>query len=216
MRQIIVKDNLVFLDENTSFTVDCSALLEDNVVFIGESDEGLWAETEPFTGPITDYDFTEAVRIFAEAVVLQNQPPPEPTIEDLAEGKRREIDMARDMTLFQGVPHTMPDGTEEVVQIRPQDEPNLLALAIEARDLRAEGVTEPVLTIRVESNINYSLTPQQMIDLTDATKDYKKVTFAKSWILKDAVDVALNNGDREAIKAIEWGGGGDVVEQAPW
>ena len=162
------------------------------------------AEKEPFTGPITDYDFTEAERIFAEAVALQNQPPPEPTIEELAEGKRREIDMSRDTTLSQGFPYTMPDGTEEVVQIRPQDEPNLLALAIEARDLKAEGVTEPVLIIRVESNVNYSVTPQQMIDLTDAAKDYKKMVFGKSWVLKDAIDMALNNGDREAIEAIKW------------
>ena len=204
MRQIIAKDNLVFLDVNTSFTVDCSALLEDNVVFIGESDEGLWAETEPFIGPITDYDFTEAERIFAEAVALQNQPPPESTIEELAEGKRREIDMSREMALFQGFPHTMPDGAEEVVQVRPQDEPNLLALAIEARDLKARGVTDPVLVIRVESNVNYSVTPQQMIDLTDAAKDYKKTVYGKSWILKDTIAVALAAEDRDAIEAVNW------------
>lgn len=123
---------------------------------------------------------------------------------DLADSKRTEIDTARDTTLQAGLSYTMPDGTQETVQTRAQDEPNLLGLAIEARDLKAEGVTDPVLVLRVESNQNYQLTPQQMIELTDAAKNHKKLILAKSWQLKDAVDAALAAEDREAIKAIKW------------
>lgn len=123
---------------------------------------------------------------------------------ELADSKRTEIDTARDTALLVGLSYTMPDGTQETVQTRAQDEPNLLGLAIEARDLKAEGVTDPVLTLRVESNRNYQLTPQQMIELTDATKNHKKLILAKSWQLKDEVDAALADEDREAIEAIKW------------
>lgn len=129
---------------------------------------------------------------------------PVPTIDTLATRKRSEIDSARDAALRAGLPYEMPDGIQETVQIRPQDESNLLGLAIESRDLQAEGVTEPVLILRVESNRNYQLTPQQMIELTDAAKNHKKLILAKSWQLKDAVDAALADEDREAIDAIKW------------
>lgn len=123
---------------------------------------------------------------------------------ELADSKRAEIDTSRDTALQAGLPYEMPDGTQETVQTRPQDEPNLLGLAIEARDLKAEGVTGPVLTLRVESNRNYQLTPQQMIELTDAAKNHKKLILGKSWQLKDAVDAALAAEDREAIEDIKW------------
>lgn len=129
---------------------------------------------------------------------------PVPTIDTLAARKRAEIDTARDTALQAGLSFTMPDGTQEKVQTRAQDEPNLLGLAIEARDLKAEGVTDPVLTLRAESNRNYHLTPQQMIELTDAAKNHKKLILAKSWQLKDAVDAALADEDREAIEAVKW------------
>lgn len=125
-------------------------------------------------------------------------------LEEVAKEKRQEIDSSRDTTLQAGMSYTMPDGTQETVQTRAQDESNLLGLAIEARDLKAEGVTDSVLTLRVESNRNYQLTPQQMIELTDAAKNHKKLILAKAWQLKDAVDAALAAEDREAIEAVEW------------
>lgn len=132
-----------------------------------------------------------------------DEEPPEP-LDKLASRKRAEINTARDTDLQAGMPYTMPDGTQETVQTRAQDEPNLLGLAIEARDLKAEGVTDPVLVLRVESNRNYQLTPQQMIELTDSAKEHKKLILGKSWQLKDAVDSALAAEDREAIEAIKW------------
>lgn len=131
-------------------------------------------------------------------------PIPPPDLDTLAARKRAKIDTARDTALQAGLSFTMPDGTQETVQTRAQDEPNLLGLAIEARDLKAEGVTDPVLTLRAESNRNYQLTPQQMIELTDAAKNHKKQVLATSWQLKDAVDEALKNEDRDAIEAIKW------------
>ena len=132
------------------------------------------------------------------------------SLDRLATHKRSEIDAARDTALHSGLSYTMPDGTQETVQTRAQDEPNLLGLAIEARDLKAEGVTDPVLILRVESNRNYELTPQQMIELTDAAKNHKKLILAKSWQLKDAVDAIVADDGldeterRELIEKVEW------------
>lgn len=89
MRHIIATDNLVFVDENTPYELDCSALLADDVVFVGEDEGGLWAEKEPFTGRITEYDFTEAERLFSEAEVLHTEATREPTPEELLEQWRQ-------------------------------------------------------------------------------------------------------------------------------
>ena len=58
MLQIIPKKNLVFLDENTPYEVDCSAV--SDVEFIGIDGEEKWVEHKPFTGRITDYDWDKA------------------------------------------------------------------------------------------------------------------------------------------------------------
>lgn len=131
-------------------------------------------------------------------------PTPPPTIEELSTRKRAEIEAAMDAELAKGMPYTMPDGTPEIVQTRPEDESNLLGLGIEARDLLVQGVTEPTQYIRVESNAMYQLTPQQMIDLTNATKSHKLQLLNKSWLFKDAIETALETEDREAIEAITW------------
>lgn len=89
MRQIIATDNLVFVNENTPYELDCSALLDDDVVFVGEGADGLWAEKVPFAGQITDYDFTEAERLFAEAEALHTEATREPTPEELLEQWRQ-------------------------------------------------------------------------------------------------------------------------------
>lgn len=133
-----------------------------------------------------------------------DEAPPEP-LEDLAARKRSEIESALASALAAGLPYTMPDGADEVVQTRPaEDESNLLGLAIEARDLRDAGETGAVLQLRTLSNLVYELTPQQMIDLTDAAKAFKKQQLAHSWTKKDAIDAALAAGDREGIEAVIW------------
>ncbi len=132
------------------------------------------------------------------------QDPPPPTIDQLAADKLDDLEQGLQSELAGGMAYTMPDGTAEVVQTRPQDEPNLLGLAIEARDLRDAGETGAVLQLRAQSNVVYSLTPQQMIDLTDAAKSFKKQWLAHSWAKKDAVRTALANDDRAGIEAVTW------------
>ncbi|MDR5887566.1 tail fiber assembly protein [Vreelandella janggokensis] len=131
-------------------------------------------------------------------------PIPPDDLDTLAAKKRGEIETALAAKLAAGMPYTMPDGTEDIIQTRPQDEPNLLGLAIEARDLRDSGETDAVQELRTQSNAVYSLTPQQMIDATDAAKAFKKAQLKKSWLLKADIDAALEAEDREALDAISW------------
>lgn len=135
---------------------------------------------------------------------------PHDPIETLATRKLTTLEQALSDALAAGMPYTMPDGTEEVVQTRPEDEPNLLGLAIEARDLRAAGETGAVQQLRTLSNKVYDLTPQQMIDLTDAAKRLKKQQLDKSWVLKDRVRDTVADKDlsddeqRTSIEAVTW------------
>lgn len=135
--------------------------------------------------------------------------PPE-ALDDLTTRKLTELEQALSTALAAGMPYTMPDGTEEIVQTRPEDEPNLLGLAIEARDLRDAGETSTVQQLRMLSNKVYELTPEQMIEVTDAAKQFKKQQLARSWHLKDQVRQVLAEEDldedakRSAIAAVTW------------
>ncbi|MFI9653962.1 hypothetical protein ABGV17_04420 [Guyparkeria sp. GHLCS8-2] len=130
--------------------------------------------------------------------------PPPKQIADLATDKIDTLEQALQAEFDGGMTHTMPDGTADVVQTRSIDEPNLLGLAIEARDLRDAGETGGVLQLRAQSNVVYSLTPQEMIDLTDAAKAFKKQWLTHSWGKKDAVRTALSADDRAGIEAVTW------------
>lgn len=158
----------------------------------------------PFTASPDD-SMEYGQQLFAE-IVASGEPiaPYQPSIDTLADAKRAEIQSAMERELAAGMPYLMPDGSEEVIQTREQDETNLLNLAIEARDLRAAGVTEPTQYLRVLSNKVYQLTPEQMIAATDATQAFKRKWLNKAWRLKDDLNVAVTAGDIEAIQAIHW------------
>ena len=130
---------------------------------------------------------------------------PEPkSIEQLADDKRRELDRARDEAFALGTPFEFPGPNQDHIQIRPEDKSNLLAIAIEARDLKAAGESNPVIDFRAASNITYHLTPNQAIDMTNAALMHVKTIYEKSWQLKDAVGATLAAADREAIEVITW------------
>ncbi|SFU01508.1 protein of unknown function [Halomonas saccharevitans] len=129
---------------------------------------------------------------------------PPPTIEELAEQKRQEIATALADALAAGMPYTMPDGSEDTVQMLAEDRQNLLGLAIEARDLKAAGVTDPVQEFRGLSNTRYPMTPDQVIALTDAALSHYKVLLQQSWDRKDVIDAALAAEDRDKIEAVVW------------
>lgn len=160
----------------------------------------------PFTASAADVEPLGPVLHDAVTVSGQEVPNRVTPIGEIADRKRAEIEAALSSALAAGMAYTLPDSTEDVIQTRPdQDEANLLGLAIEARDLRTAGETDAVMSLRAKSNAVYTLTPEQMIALTDAAKAFKQRLLAKSWQLKDAVSAAEAVGDREAIEAIRWG-----------
>jgi hypothetical protein len=59
----------------------------------------MWAEKEPFTGRIYDYDFTDANSIFAAAEEIKNTPTPEPTQEELLQKFTGRIESWLDMVV---------------------------------------------------------------------------------------------------------------------
>lgn len=126
------------------------------------------------------------------------------TIEDLAEDKRQVLDSARDAAFATGTSYVFPGGHEDYIQTRPEDKANLLAIAMEARDLRTVGESDPVIEFRAASNTTHQLTPGQAIDMTNAALGHVKAVYEKSWQLKDAVGVALAAGDRAGINDISW------------
>lgn len=136
-------------------------------------------------------------------------PPPEP-LEDLAARQRAAIAAALAEALAAGMPYTMPGGTEDTVQMLAEDRQNLLGLAIEARDLKAAGETDPVQEFRAASNTRYPMTPDQIIALTDADLGHYKALLQQSWDRKDAIDAALaddtltDDEKRAAIEAVTW------------
>ncbi|OLO05106.1 DUF4376 domain-containing protein [Salinicola socius] len=159
----------------------------------------------PFTASAED---AEALGQQIHAAIIasgQEIPPRVIPLAVMARRKRSEIEAALSAALAAGMPYPLPGDTDDVIQTRPdQDEANLLGLAIEARDLRTAGETGAVMSLRAKSNTVYALTPEQMIALTDAAKEFKQALLAKSWQLKDAVTAAEAAGDRTALEAITW------------
>lgn len=128
----------------------------------------------------------------------------EAELQDARDRQRQRIDDALADALAAGMPYTMPDGSDDTVQMRADDRQNLMGLAIEARDLTAAGETGAVQEFRAASNTRYPMTPDQIIALTDAALGHFKALMARSWDRKDAIDAALAVGDRERLEAVIW------------
>lgn len=135
---------------------------------------------------------------------------PQLAIDKLAARKRREMDNARDATFAAGMGYTLPDGSVDVVQTRPQDQINLMGLGIKAERLVDDGVTDPVMEFRGESNITHMITPADMVTLTDAALTHIEGIYQHSWDRKDAIGSALgdetltDDEKRVAIEAVTW------------
>lgn len=129
--------------------------------------------------------------------------PPAPDINELATQKRAEINTARDAAFAEGLPRDIA-GEPDVVQTRPQDQINLLGLRAKAEAARDEGITEPVMKFRGEKNVTRYLTPDEMYTLTKDALAHIESIYDHSWARKDAIDVALDDEDREGVEAISW------------
>lgn len=164
----------------------------------------------PETGDVYAYE-SEQERQEWGAPELVEMPPeeinehlnPTPSLDDLATRKRSEIDTARDAAFAAGLPYNIA-GEPDVVQTRPQDQINLLGLSAKAQRLLAAGDTETTFTFRGLSNVNRTLTAEEMDALALAALAHIEGIYQRSWDRKDAINAALKAEDREGVKAISW------------
>ncbi|WP_083001980.1 DUF4376 domain-containing protein [Halomonas sp. GT] len=129
--------------------------------------------------------------------------PPAATIQQLATQKRRELNAARDAAFAQGMEYNF-NGETDVVQTRPEDQLNLIALSAKAQRMIAAGHPDATLTFRGAENVNREITATEMDALTMAALAHIEGIYQKSWQLKDALDNAEREQDRDAIEALNW------------
>ncbi|MCL7930444.1 DUF4376 domain-containing protein [Halomonas llamarensis] len=185
-------DNHTIIDKpQLSFEYAWFLVTDDTAEYVESHEYGYWNKE------MTTKQRQEVVEFY------QSWAPPAPTpptLADLKKAKYVELEQARKDAFTAGLPYEI-NGQPDIVQTRLQDKINLLGLRIEAQELTSAGITDPIMPFRAESNTGYQLTPQQMIDLTNAALAHIQQIYQQSWQLKDAVDNAESADD---VSAIEW------------
>ncbi|MBZ5876006.1 DUF4376 domain-containing protein [Chromohalobacter israelensis] len=125
-------------------------------------------------------------------------PIPPPDLEDIAARKRDEIETARDDAIASGFEHTFGD-TTDTVQMRQRDRENITGLAVSA-----QRNPEGTFAFRAESNAQYELTADEMLELAEAAQAHVSAQYQHSWQRKGVIAAALEAEDREGIEAVEW------------
>lgn len=124
--------------------------------------------------------------------------PPLQPLADLATRKRRAIETARDEAIAAGFEHAFGDETD-TVQMRQRDRENITGLAVSA-----QRNPEGTFAFRAESNAQYELTADEMIELAEAAQAHVSAQYQHSWQRKGEIDAALEAEDREGLDAVEW------------
>lgn len=92
----------------------------------------------------------------------------------------------RDDIFEAGMPYTFGT-TLDYVQTREVDLTILLTLSIKARQALDAGIVDPVFVFRSGNDNEYYLTPQEMLDLTQAVDTFVSTTYRNSWDLKSLI-----------------------------
>lgn len=66
-RYIDVKNNIVAFAPPQQIEMDCSVLLSQGIVFVGDDEDGLWSEADPFVGRNRDVPTSVIEKLFADA-----------------------------------------------------------------------------------------------------------------------------------------------------
>jgi hypothetical protein len=132
--------------------------------------------------------------------LVQVEVEPEPTLDDLKARKRVQIDEWRVRAEQKGLVYTFPGGQVDCIQLRHErDLANVNGQVSAAMILQAEGVTDPVLPLRAESNVTYMLTPAQMLATGMAVNQFVGQGYSTSWALKERVELATSAAQLEDI-----------------
>lgn len=116
--------------------------------------------------------------------------------------KKAQIDQWRIAAEQAGMSYEFPGGELDIVQLRDErDRTNITALVTNALILQGQGVTDPVLVFRAQSNTSYQMTPAQIIAMGAAVGVFGSQMYQTGWGLKEQVDAATT---AEQIEAITW------------
>ncbi|WP_295808869.1 hypothetical protein [uncultured Nitratireductor sp.] len=86
---------------------------------------------------------------------------------------------------------------------RDRDQVALMGLLVKAQSLLADGVSDPVLTVRDAENVNHILTPAQMIELVTEGMTWMEAVMAVSWAMKDE-EAPFEAGIPEDLADDQW------------
>lgn len=180
-------------------TRDCVVRVDGRVL---TPESGLSTETpevQAFVSTIYEHDGGHYANEWALRQAADEPQSPEPLTPAQAKAaKRRIIEQEHEAAFESGMPYAL-DGWQDVVQIRPQDQMNLIIMRDNAKDAIAAGITGPVLEFRGQKNLSRWITPQQMLELTDAARTRGYEIYRATWARKDTLDAI----DLEAPDAME-------------
>lgn len=178
---------------------------DDNEAAIFDVSADRWLLTEDYRGtrywlPDGSAHEITALGIVPPAGALTEPPPP--TLPDIKQEKRLEIEAARNQAERQGMPWIFPGSIGDVVQLRTErDITNVNGQVTNALVLQQQGITDAVLPFQGESNQTHMLTPAQMIALGQAVNAHIAALYQHQWQLKDQLNTAQTP---EEIEAIQW------------
>lgn len=125
---------------------------------------------------------------------------PTKTLESVRETKLIWVDRARLQAEASGFVFEFPNATNDIVQVRNErDKGNITGLVSSALILKSQGIVEPALAFRAESNTTYNLTPDQILSLGLATSSFISTLYEKAWSLKEAIHAATTTEDLDGI-----------------
>lgn len=187
MRQIIPAQNLVFLDDNDSYTVDCAALVARKIGYVGEDHDGLWIELVPFSGRLRVFDAAPVQLIFFRADTQRNTPPPPDTLASARTRRNAEISALRDERIAEGLPHAFPAQAGTIQLRNPIDISNILGVSAAGLALMMTGDTDTLVDFRDSEDHTHQLTGQQVVVMGLAVSQFIGAQYAAAWAHKDAL-----------------------------
>lgn len=129
-----------------------------------------------------------------------NRAPAEPNLEEYKVIAKAQIENTRAAEEAKGLTYVFPDGVTDVVQLRNlRDFFNIQSQVTKAQ-LLAASETSTLIPFQAMSNTTHMLTPQEMILMGVAVSDYCSALYAKSWMLKAAVDMATTKAAVDQAK----------------
>ncbi len=113
--------------------------------------------------------------------------------------KLTEIEQMQFEALTGGVPYRFGE-VDDVIQTRHErDLINISGVTTRAMLLQSQGINDPVIQFRAQSNTTYLLTPDEAILLGQAVALHSEEIYTKGWNLKDALSLADTLEDIEAL-----------------